>query len=229
MVIGLGINSSNYVKDRLKAQRQIITVQEHERERIGRDLHDEVGNSLAAVKNMLAQRRDPLLIEKEIDDVIQDIRNISHDLMPVDFKKYALADIVRQTVKKFKGYPGIQFEYSQTGRVTELHPVTELVLYRIVNELITNSIKHSRATSVMIQLIYQTKSLLVMVEDNGTGMKNDADMREKKGIGLQNIRHRVAYIRATLTIESDNRGTLFIIEIPYEKQLHKIPAHEKKR
>ncbi|HWC54328.1 MAG TPA: 7TM diverse intracellular signaling domain-containing protein, partial [Chitinophagaceae bacterium] len=133
MVIGLGINSNNYVKDRLKAQRQIITVQEDERKRIGQDLHDDVGNSLAAVKNMLAQQRDPLLIEKEIDDIIQDVRNISHDLMPVDFKEYALADIVRQTVNKFKNYPGIQFEYSQTGPVVKLHPVAELMLYRIIN------------------------------------------------------------------------------------------------
>jgi signal transduction histidine kinase len=216
MVIGLGINSSRYAKDKLKAQRQIITVQEDERKRIAQDLHDDVGNSLAAIKNMLSQRKDPLLaeIEKEIDDIIRDIRNISHDLMPVDFQKYALTDIVRQTVKKFRGHPHIQFEYNQTGATVKLHPVAELVIYRIINELITNSIKHSHATHVMIQLIYQDKSLMVMVEDNGTGIKKGADM--ETGIGLKNIRHRVAYINGSFAIESDDdRGTLFIIEIPY--------------
>lgn len=216
MVIGLGINSNKYVRDRLKAQRQIITVQEDERERIGRDLHDDVGNSLAAVKNMLVQRKDPSLIEKEVDNIIQNVRNISHDLMPVDFKEYALADIVRHTVNKFKGHPDICFEYDQTGSVRKMHPVVELVVYRIINELIMNCIKHSCGTHVMIQLIYQDKSLLIMVEDNGKGMKNQTDT--EKGIGLKNIRHRAAYIGATLTIESDHKGTLFIIEVPYERQ-----------
>lgn len=216
MVIGLGINSSHYVKERIKAQRQIITVQEEERDRIARDLHDDVGNSLAAVKNMLAKRNDPVRIEKEIDEIIQDVRNISHNLMPVDFKEYALTDIVRQTVNKFKDHPHIQFEYNQTGIPIKLHPVAELVAYRIVNELITNSIRHSRATHVLIQLIYQSKSLIVMAEDNGTGMKKDGN--EESGIGMKNIRHRVEYIKATLTMESDSKGSLFIIEIPYGKQ-----------
>lgn len=216
MVIGLGINSNRYVKERLQAQRQIITVQEDERERIGRDLHDDVGNSLAAVKNMLIHRRDPVLIEKEIDDIIQDVRNISHDLMPVDFSEYALADIVRHIVNKFKGQPGICFEYGQTGTARKLHPVVELVVYRIINELIMNCIKHSCATDVMIQLIYQKDSLVVMVEDNGKGIKNESEAG--KGIGLKNIRHRVAYIGASLTMESDHKGTLFIIEVPYERK-----------
>lgn len=212
MVIGLGINSSKYVKDRIKAQTQIITVQEDERKRIGQDLHDEVGNSLAAVKNMLGHERDPHLIEKEVEVIIKNVRNISHDLMPVDFKEYALADIVRHTINKFKG-GAIQFEFNQTGVPVKLHAVAELVIYRIINELMTNSIKHSRATHGMIQLIYQDKHLMVMVEDNGTGMKKQPG--GEKGIGLKNIRHRVAFIKATLTIETDDKGTLFIIEVPY--------------
>ncbi len=182
-----------------------------------RTFHDDVGNSLAAVKSMLSQHGDLQLIEKEIDDIIGNIRNISHDLMPVDFETYALTDIVRQTVNKFKGHPAIRFEYNQTGAVVKLNPVTELVVYRIINELITNSIKHSKASDMMVQLIYQEESLVVMVEDNGTGMKNGSGVHEK-GIGLKNIRHRVAYIQAALTIESDHKGTLVIIEIPYGKE-----------
>lgn len=216
MVIGLGVNSATYVRDRLRAQRQIITVQEDERKRIAQDLHDDAGNSLAAVKNMLSQRKDPALIEKEIDEIIQNIRNISHDLMPVDFKQYELPDIIRHTVNKFKDHRDINFDYHQTGTASKLHPVVELMIYRIINELITNSIRHSKATNVMIQLLYQSSSLVVMVEDNGIGMKTTAET--KKGIGLKNIQHRAAYINATFTIESDNKGSLVIIEIPYEKK-----------
>lgn len=216
MVIGLGINSSRHVNDKLNAQVRIITVQEDERKRIAQDLHDDVGNSLVALKNMVIQHRDQPLVEKEIDDILQSIRNISHDLMPVDFQLYALTDIVRQTVNKFKGHPNIEFEYNQTGTEVKLNPLAELVIYRIVNELITNSIKHSQATDLMIQLIYQEAGLIVMVEDNGTGMKNDTGTHTK-GIGLKNIRHRIAYINAALTIESDHKGTLVIIEVPYGK------------
>ncbi len=104
--------------------------------------------------------------------------------MPVDFEQYALTDIVRQTVNKFKGHPEIAFEYNQTGNSVKLSPVTELVVYRIINELITNSIRHSHATDMMIQLIYQKESLVVMVEDNGTGMRTDAGTHDK-GIGLK--------------------------------------------
>lgn len=217
MVIGLGINSSRYVRDRLRAQRQIITVQEDERRRIGQDLHDGVGNSLAAIKNMLARRKDPFLVEKEIDLIIRDVRNISHNLMPVDFKVYALPHIIRQTVNKFADHPALRLEYNLTGTPVKLHAVAELVIYRIINELMTNSIRHSNGTQVMIQLIYQDNSLMVMVEDDGNGISKEA--HAGKGIGLKNIQHRVAFIKGTLTIESDPKGTLFIIEIPYEKHL----------
>lgn len=225
MVIGLGIHFSNHVRERLNAQiqlnetqSQIITIQEDERKRIAQDLHDDVGNSLAAVKNMLIQQKETPLIEKEVDNIIQDIRNISHDLMPVDFKEYALTDIVRHTVNKFKGHTQIGFEYDQTGDAVKLNPVTELVIYRIINELISNAIKHSQASHVLIQLIYQEESLVVMVEDNGKGIQPKNSI-PKEGIGLKNIRHRVTYIQATLNIESDHKGSLIIVEIPYERNL----------
>lgn len=225
MVIGLGIHFSNHVREKLNAQiqlnesqNQIITIQEDERKRIAQDLHDDVGNSLAAVKNMLIQQKEISLIEKEIDLIIQDIRNISHDLMPIDFKEYALTDIIRHTVNKFKGHAQIHFEYDQTGETVKLTPVTELVIYRIINELISNAIKHSQASHVLIQLIYQEESLVVMVEDNGKGIQTGSG-KPKEGIGLKNIRHRVTYINATLNIESDQKGTLTIVEIPYERNV----------
>ncbi len=218
MVIGLGIHFSNHVKQNLgiqiqlnETQHRIITIQEEERKRMAQDLHDDLGNSLAAIKNFLAQKKDYSVIEREIDNLIQNIRNISHNMMPVDFENYDLADIVRQVVNKFRGYPGIEFEYDQTGEIVKLNAETELIIYRIINELMTNSIKHSNASHVLIQIIYQDSSLVVMVEDNGVGINETS----KEGIGLRNIRHRVAYIGATINIESDNKGILVIIEIPY--------------
>lgn len=221
MVLGLGIHFSKAVKEKLrvqvslnKVQQQVITVQEDERERIGRDLHDAVGNSLAGVKKMLLLKKDHTAIEKEIDTIINDIRDISHDLMPVDFREYALPDIIKQTVHKFADHPGINFEYAQAGKTIKLRPVTELFIYRIVNELIHNVIKHSHASEMLIQLMYGEDSLVVTAEDNGKGM-DPVNQAAGNGIGLKNIQHRASYIGATLNFESNSKGTLVILEIPY--------------
>ena len=221
MVLGLGIHFSRAVKERFRVQvslnnvqQQVITAQEDERERIGRDLHDAVGNSLAGVKSMLVLKKDHAAIEKEIDKIFTDIRDISHDLMPVDFKEFVLADIIHQTVNKFADHPGITFDYDQAGEIVKLPPVTELFIYRIVNELIHNVIKHSQASEMLIQLMYGEDSLVVTAEDNGKGIDH-TDRYAGNGIGLKNIQHRATYIGATLNFESNSKGTLVILEIPY--------------
>ncbi|HTH54683.1 MAG TPA: 7TM diverse intracellular signaling domain-containing protein [Cyclobacteriaceae bacterium] len=219
VALGIGIHFSKTLKERINVQLaltetrdQIITIQEDERRRIAQDLHDDVGNSLAAIRNMVAHHREPLAIEKEIDNIIGSVRAISHDLMPVDFNEFSLIDIISHNVEKFKDHPSIALEFDYTGKAIKLRPLTELVIYRIINELITNIFKHSRATKAFIQLIYQERSLVVTVEDNGMGMKQPA---LKDGIGLRSIRSRAEYMQATLKIESDDKGTLIILEVPY--------------
>lgn len=223
MVIGLGIHFSDTIKEKInsqkelnKKQNEIINIQEDERKRIAQDLHDDVGNSLAALKNIVIHNKGLHNIEHEIDNIIEDVRNISHDLMPVNFEEYALADIIRQTIYKFKNHPKTCFEFDETGEIVKLKSVTELVIYRIINELISNILKHSQASQALIQLIYQEESLILMIEDNGVGLKKNTE-RQKEGLGLSNIRHRVAYINAIINIESDKKGILVIIEIPYER------------
>ena len=220
VALGIGIHFSRTLKARInvqlalnKTQDQIITIQENERRRIAQDLHDDVGNSLAAIKNMVIQQRESVIVEKEIDTIIETIRTISHDLMPVDFNEFLLIDIIAHTVNKFKDHPILALEFDHTGNVVKMKPLTELVIYRIINELITNIYKHSQGSKAFIQLIYQKNSLVVMVEDNGTGIKKS---KLEKGIGLQSIRLRSEYIQAKFKIESDNKGTLVILEVPYE-------------
>ncbi|MBN8835724.1 MAG: hypothetical protein J0I09_00545 [Sphingobacteriia bacterium] len=222
MVISLSFIFSNTIKEKINSQiqlneiqRDIINVQEEERKRIAQDLHDEVGNSLAALKNIIAYSNNKYNIEEEIEHIINEVRNISHNLMPIDFNEYALTDIVRQTIDKFKEHPIIKFEYIQTGNNKKLQPVTELIIYRILNELISNITKHANATKALVQLTYQENSLILSVEDDGIGITNNINETVKKGLGLKNIKHRVGYINAMLTIETNSKGTLIIIEIPY--------------
>lgn len=219
VALGIGIHFSRTVKERInvqlalnRTQDQIITIQEDERRRIAQDLHDDVGNSLAAIRNMVAHKYERASVEKEIDTIIRTVRNISHDLMPDDFNEFSLVDIVGHTVDKFKTNPALALDFDYTGNVVKLKYQTELVIYRIINELINNIYKHSKASKALIQLIYQKSSLVVTVEDDGTGIKHS----KMEGIGLRSIRLRAMYIDATLKIESDDKGTLIILEVPYE-------------
>ena len=224
MVFGLGVHFSYNMKEKYKVhktlaetQERIITIQEDERKRIAQDLHDEVGNSLAAIKNLLIMNKNNKLIEKEIDNIIEDVRIISHNLMPVDFKEYQLPEIIGHTVNKFNGHPSIRFDYNVSGSVVKISPLTELVIYRIINELINNVIKHSKASTVLIQLMYQDESLLVMVEDNGVGISKK-NLESNKTLGMRSIQLRAQYINAKLNYESDHKGTLVMLEVPYEKK-----------
>ncbi|HQQ83794.1 MAG TPA: 7TM diverse intracellular signaling domain-containing protein [Cyclobacteriaceae bacterium] len=219
VALGIGIQYSRTLRDRVKVQQalnqtqdQLLTVQEDERRRIAQDLHDDVGNSLAAVRNMVVHAFEPSAVEKEINAIIENVRTISHDLMPVDFEQFPLVDMVSQRVTKFRLDERITIDFDCTGVVVRLKPITELVIYRIINELITNVYKHARAKKAYIQFIYQENSLVVTVEDDGVGF-NDAP---SEGIGLRSIRLRSAYIRAQLKMESDGKGTLIILEVPYE-------------
>jgi signal transduction histidine kinase len=220
VALGIGIHFSKTHKERVnvqlalnETQNQIITIQEDERRRIAQDLHDDVGNSLAAIKNMVIHQRESVAVEKEIDNIINTIRTISHDLMPVDFNEFSLSDTIAHNVNKFKDHPTLELEFDHAGNVIKIKPLTALVIYRIINELITNVYKHSQASKAFIQLIYQERSLVVTVEDNGTGIKKS---KMDEGIGLRSIRLRSEYIHAKLKIESDDKGTLIILEVPYE-------------
>jgi signal transduction histidine kinase len=219
VALGIGIQYSRTLRDRVKVQQalnqtqdQLLTVQEDERRRIAQDLHDDVGNSLAAVRNMVVHAFEPSAVEKEINAIIENVRTISHDLMPVDFEQFPLVDMVSQRVTKFRLDERITIDFDCTGVVVRLKPITELVIYRIINELITNVYKHARAKKAYIQFIYQENSLVVTVEDDGVGFKD----APSEGIGLRSIRLRSAYIRAQLKMESDGKGTLIILEVPYE-------------
>lgn len=220
VALGIGIHFSRTLKERVnvqmalnETQNQIINIQENERRRIAQDLHDDVGNSLAAVRNMVMQRYEPAGIEKEIDRLIETIRSISHDLMPVDFEEFSLAEVIEHTVGKFKDHPTLALEFNPLGKAIRLKPSCELVIYRIISELITNILKHAQATQALIQLMYQTGSLVVTVEDNGRGIKN---AKAEEGMGLRSIQLRADYIHSQLKIEGDNKGTLIILEVPYE-------------
>ena len=237
LCVGLAISFSLEQREKVLALQESTRLQEHtvraidnaqesERRRIAQDLHDDVGNTLAAAKGMLGTVSRKLLVQIDYPEVLraqsliekagQDLRTISHNLIPVEFEKYKLSDVIRQSVERANSAAEtIQFEYVHAGVERQLTPERSLVVYRIINELINNILKHSGARSAIIQLVYQPESLVVSVEDDGKGFQVVNSGISAAGIGLKNVSSRSIYIGATLDISSDTSGTYVLVEVPY--------------
>lgn len=202
-------------KRRSEAGKEVLLAQETERKRIAEDLHDELGSSLAALKLKLqkitlpnSELRDILYT---VDKASDDTRNIAHNLMPPEFEKTSLKDLLSSYYSKLNTETIINFTFHSFGSNHHFSKEEELVVYRIIMELTNNILKHSEATDAVIQLIYYEGYLELMAEDNGKGVKQ----RKGDGIGLKNTRSRVNYLSGTLQIDSHN-GTTIIIQIPYK-------------
>ena len=203
-------------KPNRKISEQILKSQEEERERIARDLHDQLGSTLATLKMQVqAYVSGDSRIEQAIaliDKASNDVRNIAHDLMPKDFENTDLPTILQSFFYRLNGQSTPQFTFFHTEALLPLSKQFELVLFRIILELVTNITRHSGATEATVQLVYHEIGLNLIVEDNGRGFDTDA----KSGIGLKNIRSRVAYLKGKVHIDSNSRGTTTIINLPYE-------------
>jgi signal transduction histidine kinase len=205
-----------------KITKRIISAQESERLRIAMDIHDDVNNTLAAAKGYLQQtgaavtaeytERSKALIQKATED----LRNITHELMPIDFDRYNLRDVIEHKTDEWnQAHEAITFVYIQAGDPVKLSSEAELIAYRIIMEIIQNIIKHSGALQAVIQLVYTDDSLVISIEDNGAGF-SQKPAEKNGGIGLKNVYLRAEYLHANLEISSDKKGVLAQLMIPYD-------------
>ena len=204
-------------KKRSEAGTEVLIAQENERKRIAEDLHDELGSSLAALKLKLQKTG---LSNTELKDILytidkasDDTRNIAHNLMPPEFEKTSLENLLSSYYSKLNSETTINFTFHSSGSNHHFSKEEELIVYRIIMELTNNIFKHSQATEAAIQLIYYEDYLELMAEDNGKGIK----LQKGDGIGLKNTMSRVNYLNGTLQIDSNN-GTTIMIQIPYKNK-----------
>ena len=212
-------------KDTISA---MIQGQEQERERIAREIHDGIGPLLAAIKlNLEAiMARNATNLDRQsiqdweglvnaLDETMRDLRSISHELLPGVLNDFGLVQAIRSLCARIDGTGGMKTNFF-TNLEKRLNPEYELSVYRIVQELTSNAIKHSDAESFSIQLLDHQESLLLTVEDNGKGwdmVKPDIFMT---GIGLRNIRGRVKGLGGTLVFDTQpGKGLCTIIEFPH--------------
>ena len=209
-----------------KLLHSIIRSQEEERARIGRDLHDDVGTALSRLRMaigrfLLEKAGDPVLAafgnncKASIDTVIKDVRNIAHNLYPSGLLQYGFAGAVEEMAEAAggAGMPGITIRNEADGRLGKLNQDEALALYRVLQELLTNTVKHAGAREARISFLTKGETLLVEYADDGKGM--NAAGQPKRGMGMQNIGSRLGAIQAAYTIDTAaGRGFAITIVVP---------------
>lgn len=201
----------------------IVDTQEFERRRFAEDLHDSLGQMLSALKINIAALGTHLLDNSELyhksidllDSAIQELRTISHNLMPSSLEQLGLSSALKELCKIMSTTNHIQIHYQTFGNKISLDKSFEITLYRVVQELLNNSFKHSNCKTIYLQLFYYSDSILLMYEDDGNGFDLQEVQKKSKGIGLKNIEHRIKLINGSIHFESKkNKGFLCSIEIP---------------
>jgi two-component system, NarL family, sensor kinase len=201
-----------------KRQNEIFNVvsstQDQERKRIAQDLHDGMGSLLSAAKLKLSGMQTNNGIEDTIrilDDASVELRNIAHNIMPATLSRIGLTGALQNFFGRMKDGP-LQFHFTHHGFDERIDEEKEILLYRVVLELVNNVVKHAKAKNVTIQLLKYPESINLIVEDDGIGMAGETNREE--GTGLRNIASRVSYLKGNFSVDSGARGTTVIIDLP---------------
>lgn len=201
----------------------IIHAEEHERNRLARELHDGIGPILSTIKMYFEWLSDKSRFESHeqilelangsINEAIAQVRTISHNLSPHLLEKFGLVSGLQSYIDLLKKASPIEFNLNSNLK-NRLRPAIELTLYRAIKECINNTIKHAQAKSVFIVISLESKKVTVVYSDDGVGFDPDDEAEQSKGIGLYNIKNRINSLGGSLEIMSaPGIGTRVKIEI----------------
>ena len=208
----------------LTATEAVLKGEDQERSRIAKDLHDGLGGMLSGIKysftsmkgNLIMTEDNALAFDKSLgmlDNSISEMRRVAHNMMPEALLRFGLDAALKdyctennnsqtKTIYQSVGLETLNLEQSKT-----------IGIYRIVQELLNNALKHANATQIMVQLFHENNSIVINVEDNGKGFDKSI-LSTKKGIGWENVQSRVDYLKGKLDLDSEiNKGTSVHIEI----------------
>lgn len=205
---------------RKSIQTEIITL-ERERVRMAADLHDEVGPVLSAVKLKIGSvdvlnKEDQLELEKasgQIDNLIKRMREISFDLMPNSLIRKGLPEALNEFIDNClkSGTLDIKFRYE----VVNLTQQQSINLYRIIQEVIHNTMKHAGAKEIQIELRTDKGKIVLATQDDGVGFDYDDKVKIASGLGLHNLLSRTEMMGGKMFVDSKKgKGTTYIFEIP---------------
>ncbi len=209
-------------KVKISSMQSMLEGQEKERERVAKDLHDSLGGLLSTIKlqfdSVRAKREDIADIKEYkkanslLDTAVEEIRTISQNMQPGALSKLGLIPAITDMINRFDNekYPDIDFQFYDIPK--SLAPTVALSIYRIVQELLHNSIKHAKASEILIQLNKDGDELVLQYEDDGVGF--DPKNIRSKGMGLSNIQSRVHYMKGNLEVDTVlGEGTSYLINV----------------
>ncbi|OJX36699.1 MAG: hypothetical protein BGO87_12955 [Flavobacteriia bacterium 40-80] len=201
----LSLLEEKHLKDLLNKH---VRTQEHERERIGSDLHDAISNRLNMILLKLRVSNNKNDIEEDINETINAVRRIAHDLNPPMIDKIPIDVLVMAQFDRLLPKYEVR-KWSKSLSKTIWSPDLKIQVIRIIQELVNNIVKHSQATLITVKLRERNRQLFIVVEDNGIGFSSD-----DKGMGLKNIENRLFIIEGSFKIKSENnKGTKVIIAL----------------
>jgi signal transduction histidine kinase len=202
----------------------ILRGQEDERSRLARDLHDGLGGMLSGVKQSLNSMTGNQILSEtgaaalgqviyDLDRSIGELRHIARNMMPEALVRFGLKDALRDYCDHLRLTSGLGVHYQAFGLEKRLPQQTEVILFRIAQELLNNIQKHADATQVLVQLVETDGRLHLTVEDNGKGFDPDK-LRTAPGVGWLNIQSRVEYLGGTLDLRAQpGKGASVSVEL----------------
>ncbi len=210
---------NDMLKDRhIETMTAMIKGQEQERKRIATDLHDRLGSMLSAIKLLFSASTDETRPQSKkigelIDETVTEVRKISHDLATGIVSRFGLIAALEDLKSTLEQSQKLTVELNAENLPERLDDELEITIYRIVQELLSNILKHAEATEVTIQLTRHENELNIIVEDNGVGFQ--VDTLRTTGLGLQNVKDRVRSYSGTISFDSVvGRGTIVNIMMP---------------
>ena len=214
--------SRNSVKKEKKQQEQfsqdLIQYQEEERKRIARELHDSIGQQLTLMKRK-SQNLGQEEITRMIDNALEEIRSISRNVYPTLLKELGLTESIAQLINEYDAQTDLFFSVDIDPIDACFTDQISLNFYRLIQECLTNIIKHAKAKAVTIHIKKQHTTIIALISDNGKGF-NINDAKNKNGLGLKTIFERIKIMNGKLSINTQlNTGTNFTFFIPVNHEL----------
>jgi signal transduction histidine kinase len=203
-------------------RQQMDTLRREEIDRIGRDLHDQVGNTLASALGYITSPQANADKPRElIRDAITELRFLSHNLVKDDDRP--LTEKVETLMSRFNDFSLVRFVFQDytEQKVNALPRIQQQSIYAIIQELLTNTVRHSGASEAHVQFFCDEQSIEVAVEDDGVGF--DLTTAQSNGIGLQNMFKRAELARITLRFDPVPTGTSIFLSIPRDEHIPNSP------
>jgi signal transduction histidine kinase len=176
-----------------------------------------VGQNILFIKNQLnSNNRDEILLNKSIDDALDEVRNISKDLYPNQLEKYGLSSAVDALAMQINSSTGIFVSSDIQGIDDVLNKNVQINFYRIIQEFVNNTLKHANATAIRITTEHTDKEIILTVQDNGSGFdKAILEAKANKSSGMLNLEERIKMLKGKVDFETEiGKGTKAIFRVP---------------